>query len=343
MSLPARIAEKGLLPDAFVRWGIRRRHAKTLAEVRRGGVEGEAQALRRLLGEMRQSPIAVNTQSANAQHYEVPAEFFRVFLGPHWKYSSGLWGRGAETLERAEEAMLALTCERAALEDGMDILELGCGWGSLSLWMARHYPGSRIVAVSNSHSQRELIEARRAAAGVGNLDVRTADMNGFDPGRAFDRVVSVEMFEHMRNWERLLERIAGWLRPDGRLFVHHFSHREVSYFFRAQSEEDWMGRHFFTGGMMPSDGLIQRFQEHLVVEDHWRVNGLHYRRTLEAWLSALDRGRETVLPILSRVYGPSRAGLWFQRWRLFLLACAELFGYRDGNEWLVSHYRLRKR
>jgi cyclopropane-fatty-acyl-phospholipid synthase len=343
MSLPTRLAEKGLLPDVLIRWGIRRRHEKTLAEVRPNDVVRDGEAFRDLVDELRTGPIAIETRSANEQHYELPPAFFRVFMGPHMKYSSGLWRPGPMSLDEAEAAMLALTCERAAIEDGMTVLELGCGWGSLSLWMARHYPGSRILAVSNSNGQREFIRARCAEGGIENLEVVTADMNGFDTDHRFDRVVSVEMFEHMRNWERLLARIAGWLKPDGRLFVHHFAHRELAYLFRGESEEDWMGRFFFTGGMMPSDDLMLRFQEHLLVEDHWRVNGRHYQRTLDSWLKRLDDGRQAALPILSEVYGAPQAKLWFERWRLFILACSELFGYGNGNEWLVSHYRLKKR
>ncbi len=343
MNIPVRIAEQGCLPDHVIRWGIRRLHEKTLREERASDVEREGEALRRLIHGMRTSPIALHTELANQQHYEVPAEFFRIFLGPRMKYSSGLWSPGATTLEQAEEAMLALTCHRAAIENGMGILELGCGWGSLSLWMAARYPASRILAVSNSKGQREFIRDRCAEHGIHNLEVVTADMNEFSTDRGFDRVVSVEMFEHMRNWERLLERIAGWLEPGGRLFVHHFSHREAAYLFRSESEEDWMGRHFFSGGMMPSDGLILHFQEHLLVEDHWRVSGRHYSQTLEAWLERLDDHRQEALAVLEKVYGSSQAALWLNRWRLFLLACSELFGYRKGNEWLVSHYRLKRR
>jgi cyclopropane-fatty-acyl-phospholipid synthase len=343
MKLTAAIAEKGLLPDPAIRWGIRRLHRKTLSEVKRGDVEAESNALQRFIRELRESLIAIDSQRANEQHYEVPSAFFRLFLGPHMKYSSGLWNPGTATLEHAEEAMLDLTCKRAGIENGMEILDLGCGWGSLSLWMAQHYPKSRILAISNSSGQRELIHGRCAELGMTNLEVMTADMNAFDCERRFDRIVSVEMFEHMRNWERLLARISLWLKPEGRLFVHHFSHREVTYLFRSESDEDWMGHYFFAGGMMPSDGLIQRFQQDLIVEDHWRVNGRHYQRTLEAWLEKLDSSRSAALPILASVYGPSKATVWFNRWRLFLLACSELFGYQNGNEWFVSHYRLKKR
>ena len=239
--------------------------------------------------------------------------------------------------------MLALTCERAELGFDQDILELGCGWGSLTLWMAEFYPDSRIVAVSNSHSQRAFIEAQCQARGFANVQVMTADMNDFATDRRFDRVASVEMFEHMRNYPELLRRIQGWLKPGGKLFVHIFTHRQFAYPFETAGEDDWMGRYFFTGGLMPSRDLLPRFQEHLRLEEQWSLNGRHYQRTLEAWLRRQDQQRDTILPLFRETYGPDQAQRWFQRWRVFFMACAELFGYRQGEEWGVSHYRFCRR
>jgi cyclopropane-fatty-acyl-phospholipid synthase len=277
------------------------------------------------------------------QHYEVPPEFFSLVLGARRKYSCCWFPEGTETLDEAEEKTLALTCERARLADGMDILELGCGWGSLTFWMAERYPRSRITAVSNSGTQRAFITACCRERGITNVDVVTADMNHFDTGKGFDRIVSVEMFEHMRNYALLLRKIASWMRPDGKLFVHMFCHREYAYFFETEGEDNWMGRYFFSGGIMPSDDLLLYFQDDVVLEDHWRVDGTHYKRTANHWLANMDARKEGILSVLERTYGKQDAALWFQRWRIFLMACAELWGFRNGQEWWVAHYLFKKR
>ena len=334
-------AERGWLPDRIVRRGIRRLLRRRLREERRRVGDGLEAALERTLAAMRESPIALATGDANAQHYEVPAAFFRIILGPRMKYSACAWPDGVRTLEAAEAAALDLACARSGIADGMRVLDLGCGWGSLALWIARSYPSARVVAVSNAAAQRRHIEAVCELEGLGNLEAVTADMNRFDPPRRFDRIVSVEMFEHMRNHERLLRRIRSWLAPDGRLFVHLFAHRRYCYFFERDGEDDWMARHFFTGGMMPSADLLPRCLDGLALERRWSLGGRHYERTLRAWLARLDARRPEVEAVLaggrSRAEGRLAAG----RWRLFLLACAELFGYRGGSEWGVEHYLLR--
>jgi cyclopropane-fatty-acyl-phospholipid synthase len=289
---------------------------------------------------MAQHPIAVRPDAANAQHYEVPPAFFGLVLGPRRKYSCCLYRGAGDTLAAAEEHALAETAVHAGLADGQDILELGCGWGSLSLWMAEKYPAARIVAVSNSHGQRTHIEAAAAARGFTNLRVITADMNDFAIQQRFDSVVSVEMFEHMTNWQSLLRRVHRWLRPDGRLFLHVFSHHSAPYLFDVADKEDWIAQHFFTGGIMPSHGLIRHAAETFEVEDDWRWSGEHYARTARDWLSNFDRNEMVVMEVLRDVYG-SEAGLWKRRWRLFFLATAGLFGHAGGSEWGVSHYRLR--
>ena len=334
-------AERGWVPDWMVRRGIRRLLRARLAEIGAGDCEAAAAATRRFVEEMDASEIAPMPDQANSQHYELPPAFFREVLGPHRKYSCCYWGHGVEDLPAAEEAALAITAERAGLEDGMRILELGCGWGSLTLWMARRYPHARIVAVSNAASQRRCIEERAKRRGIGNLRVVTADMNDFETGERFDRVVSVEMFEHMRNHRELLGRIARWLEPHGRLFVHIFCHRDVPYAFVPRDESDWMSRHFFSGGIMPSDALPLHFPERLRAVGRWRWSGRHYQRTADAWLANMDLRRDRIEPILASVYGAD-APRWWVRWRVFFMACAELFGYARGQEWWVSHYLFER-
>lgn len=343
MTWAVEAAERGWIPDRLLRTGIRRlcRGRLRVEGEQASGRDGEVRQA--FIDRMNGGPVAPVPEKANEQHYELPAEFFAKVLGPQRKYSCCFWGDGVDTLAEAERLALEITCQRAELADGQSILELGCGWGSLSLWMARKLPHSRITAVSNSAPQRESIEAAAARDGIRNLRVITADMNRFAPVGRFDRVVSVEMFEHMRNYRRLMQRISGWLEPRGRLFVHLFSHRRLAYAFETEGEEDWMGRNFFTGGIMPSDDLLPHFQDDLRLLQQWRWNGRHYEKTANAWLANLDARRSELLPVLAEVYGPSEARRWCERWRIFFLACAELFGYARGEEWGVSHYLFENR
>ena len=343
MSLGIELTERGLLPDFLVRHGMYRLLAARVREELRGGCEGLSQRHRALLEELRAGPIALHVRDANTQHYEVPAAYFEQVLGPRLKYSSCLWQDNVTDLAAAEDAMLAITCQRAQLIDGMDVLELGCGWGSLTLWMAEHFPRSRILAVSNSSSQRDFILSQATARGLTNVEVQTCDMNDFTTSRRFDRVVSVEMFEHMRNYESLFSRIAGWLKPGGKLFAHVFYHGRCAYTFETDGRNDWMARHFFTGGTMPSAELFFEFQRDLVIEDRWLINGRHYQKTLEAWLVRHDAARAQILPLFEVTYGRDNAARMFQRWRMFYMACSELFGYRHGEEWGVAHFLFQRR
>ncbi len=318
----AEVVERDLVPDALIRMGIRRLLRARLTEAQQGGEAAE-------------------TAAANHQHYEVPAEFFVRVLGPHRKYSCGLWNGPGTTLGESEAAMLELTCQRAGIADGQEILELGCGWGSLSFWMAAHYPNSRIMGVSNSNSQRAFIEAEAARRNLSNLEIVTCDMNNFHTDRRFDRIVSVEMFEHMRNYDQLFGRIAGFARPNATLFVHVFSHRRFAYPFEVRDATDWMAQHFFTGGIMPSAGLFHHFQTHWKIANQWAVSGEHYQRTSEAWLRRMDVNRPEIVDLFREVYGEDNALRWFVRWRIFFMACAELFGYSNASEWGVSHYLFR--
>ncbi|SAK88816.1 cyclopropane-fatty-acyl-phospholipid synthase [Caballeronia arationis] len=340
--------ERGRIPDSLVRLGMRQLIRRRLADESAGDDEARAQRFTRLVDELRASPIAIETHAANAQHYEVPAEFFRAHLGPHLKYSCCLYREGTMTLAEAERAMFALYATRARLADGQRILDLGCGWGSLSMWLAERYPRARIVALSNSRGQREFIEARAAERGLSNLRVVTGDVVDFefDPallGEGFDRILSVEMFEHMKNYRLLLKRVAGWMRDDAKLFVHVFAHRTLAYHFEVKDGSDWMSKYFFTGGTMPSESLLLYFQDDLAIDRHWCVSGTHYERTANDWLVNLDAARSRLLPLLIQTYGPADAPRWFQRWRMFYMAVAELFGFRSGEEWGVAHYLFTRR
>lgn len=334
------LAERGMLPDALLRLGIRRMCADRLRTERAGGLSAKGERQAQLIDVLRQSPVAIETAAANAQHYELPSGFFGQCLGPRLKYSCCYYPRGDETLAEAEDAMLSLYGERAELADGQRILELGCGWGSLTLWMAERYPRAHITAVSNSHGQRRHIEAQCRERGISNVQVLTRDVNTLtlEPG-TFDRCVSIEMFEHMRNYQTLMQRIGGWLAPGGKLFVHIFAHRELAYPFETAGADNWMGRHFFTGGLMPAADTLLHFQQALRIERRWLVDGTHYQKTANHWLQEQDSRRDAVMAVLRQAYGDN-ARLWFQRWRIFWMACAELFGYADGQEWLVAHYRF---
>ncbi|MDH3505927.1 MAG: cyclopropane-fatty-acyl-phospholipid synthase family protein [Gammaproteobacteria bacterium] len=335
-------AEMGLLPDRVIRAGIRRLNKQRLEEIGADDLEHAAADLDEFVARMHTSPIAPVPDLANEQHYEVPAAFFGEVLGTHRKYSCCHWTPATRSLDEAEAEALRITCERAGIVDGMTVLDLGCGWGSLSLWIAAYYPNCRITSVSNSSSQRQHIINEAWERDLKNITVLTRDMNEFDSTEQFDRIVSVEMFEHMRNYPELFRRIDTWLKPRGRFFMHIFCHRSCAYEFVDNGPSDWMSRHFFAGGIMPSDGLPARFQSDLSLLRQWRWDGRHYERTANAWLENMDASRDRIMALFAETYGSDQADKWFMRWRIFFMACAELFGHDGGQEWYVSHYLFER-
>ncbi|MEM9401663.1 MAG: cyclopropane-fatty-acyl-phospholipid synthase family protein [Pseudomonadota bacterium] len=334
--------ETGLVPDSVIRAGIRRLLDRKQAEIEAGDVEFSSATLNDFVDMMNSSPIALVPELANEQHYEVPAAFFGYCMGEHRKYSCCQWDEHTGNLTEAEALALQTTVERAGIQDGMRVLDMGCGWGSVSLYVAERFPACSVVGVSNSNSQREYILAKASERGLDNLDIVTADMNDFDASGTFDRIVSIEMFEHMRNYGELFRRISGWLNDGGRFFMHIFCHRTTPYEFIDNGPSDWMSRHFFSGGIMPSVDLPLRFPKHLSIEKRWSWNGQHYAKTCRAWLDIMDSNRNHIMPILRETYGDDDADRWWMRWRMFYMACEELFAYDNGDEWFVSHYLFSK-
>ena len=342
MNLAIQCAEKGFVPDYLIKVGIRRLLKQRIKQMNQERSLNED--LTSMFSEkLKKQPIAVHTKEANEQHYEVPAEFFTNVLGKRLKYSSCYFPSPTSTLDEAEEAMLELYAKRAGLADGMSILDLGCGWGSLSLWLAEQYPHAQIQAVSNSALQKKYILKQANQKDLKNIEVVTRDINKFHAEKQkFDRIISIEMLEHVRNYESLFARISDWLKPDGSFFAHIFSHKKNPYEFETENDDDWMGRYFFTGGIMPSRSLFYHFNKNLHVAEEWAVNGSHYEKTALAWLANLDRNAEAIQDIFAYAYGKAEASLWVQRWRIFFLSCAELFSYDDGYEWGVFHYRFER-
>ena len=337
-----KLAENGILPDPLIRLGIRRLCEQRLSEASALGTEALEEKHQQWIALSTVSPIAIVPEKANEQHYEVPPRFFELVLGANLKYSSGYWPKGVSSLDESEHEMLKITCERAGLVDGQDILELGCGWGSLTCFMAQNFPNSKITAVSNSKDQRNFIEQKNDKLNLQNIKVVTADMNDFSTDEKFDRVVSIEMFEHMRNYDELLKRIDGWLNQNGKLFVHIFSHKKIAYPFEDKGDGDWMAREFFSGGQMPSHRLLMSFPGRMKAEASWRVDGTHYEKTSRAWLEKMDKNKKAVVKVFSNTYGEKTANIWFQRWRIFFMSCEVLFGFNEGSEWGVSHYLFEK-
>jgi cyclopropane-fatty-acyl-phospholipid synthase len=337
------LLEKNLVPDFLIRQGIRNLLKQRLSYEKKENSEKQKQHLLDLVHELKSSPIAVHTKAANEQHYEVPTEFFQYCLGKHLKYSSGYWNENVTDIDRSESDMLELTCQRAQLQDGQQVLELGCGWGSLSLYMAAKYPLSEFTVVSNSKTQKLYIDEQAQKRGIKNLHVITCDINEFSIDKKFDRVVSVEMFEHLRNYQLLFKKIASLMKDDAKMFVHIFTHKEYAYKFEAKDESDWMSKYFFTGGIMPSNDLFSHFNDDLSVREQWIVSGMHYSKTSEAWLKNMDRNKTAIILLFEKTYGKENALKWWVYWRIFYMACAELWGFNKGEEWMVCHYLFTKK
>ena len=345
---PIDLVEKGRVPDSITRAAMRKLMAQRLKDEFAGDGEERSRRFNNFLAELRASPIAVETAAANEQHYEVPAEFFHLHLGPRLKYSCALYPTGKETLAEAENQMFALYAQRAELENGMRILDLGCGWGSLSLWLAEHYPKSQIVGLSNSSGQRKFIQQRAKERKLDNLIILTGNIVNFEMppaslGSGFERVMSIEMFEHMKNYGLLLKKVAGWMRPGSKLFIHIFVHKLLAYHFEIKDKTDWMSQYFFTGGTMPSENLLLNFQDDVRLLQQWWVSGTHYEKTANHWLAGMDAKKPEIMEIFRLGYGEKEAVIWFNRWRMFYMAVAELFGYDHGNEWGVAHYLFEPR
>jgi cyclopropane-fatty-acyl-phospholipid synthase len=336
------LLEKNKVPDFLIRIGIRKLLKQRLRDENKGSIEAQQKHLLQLIEELKASPIAIHTAEANEQHYEVPTEFYKYCLGKHLKYSSGYWNNGVTDIDISEQDMLELTCQRAELKNGQHVLELGCGWGSLSLFMAQKFPLSNFTVVSNSRTQKMYIDEEAKKNKLENLTVITVNINDFRLNQTFDRVVSVEMFEHMRNYQKLMRLVSDHLKPDGKLFVHIFTHKRYAYKFEVIDESDWMSKYFFTGGIMPSNNLLLYFNEDLSMQTQWLVSGAHYQKTAEAWLRNMDKHQQEIMPLFEETYGKDNALKWWVYWRIFYMACAELWGYKNGNEWMVSHYLFEK-
>uniref|UniRef100_A0A7S3DNC6 Polyketide synthase methyltransferase domain-containing protein n=1 Tax=Entomoneis paludosa TaxID=265537 RepID=A0A7S3DNC6_9STRA len=341
------MVKMGLVPDFLIRFGIRVQLYNHLNVLAADNVETELKNKTEIVHKLKTMPIAIATDEANEQHYEVPAKFYDLCLGPRKKYSSGLWPNKDTTFEESEVAMLEHYCQLAGVEDGMSIVDLGCGWGSLTLHLAERYPNAKITGISNSHSQREYIlnTAKERGYNVGNITIVTCnvsdDKGALDVVKGNDRVMTVEMFEHMKNYDHLMEKVNGFLKPGGKLFVHIFTHKDYTYHF----DKGWMSDNFFTGGTMPSDDLLLYFANHFKIENHWRVNGTNYEKTSNGWLDYLDKSWKSgeLKPVLAQAYGEGNEREWYVNWRLFFLACAELWGLENGNEWIVSLYLFERR
>ncbi len=331
----------GRLPDFVIRLGIKFLNKRRLQEHYSLSSEIRHEKLKEFMLQLKTGPISVNTKTTNAQHYELPTEFFKIVLGPKLKYSCSYFNSKKDTLAEADENMLNIYLQRAKIKNSDEILELGCGWGSLTVYMATQFPKSKITAISNSSVQKKYIDQLLKKRKIKNVNVITSDFNDFSTQKKFDKVVSIEMFEHIRNYEKAFQKVHSFLKKGGQCFIHIFAHREIAYPFEVKDDSDWMSKYFFTGGTMPSNHLFTYFCHPLKINDHWVVNGKQYTYTADKWLENMDANKERVLKIFQDVY-EDEYKIWYQYWRIFFMSVAELFGYKNGNEWVINHYLFEK-
>ncbi|KAJ4830155.1 hypothetical protein Tsubulata_042905 [Turnera subulata] len=335
--------ERNLLPDAVVRRLTRLLLASRLRSGCKPSSELQLLDLLQFVHSLKEMPIAIQTETAKAQHYELPTSFFKLVLGKNMKYSCCYFPNESSSLEDAEKAMLELYCERAKLKDGHTVLDVGCGWGSLSLFIAQKYANCKITGICNSTTQKAYIEEQCRDLQLHNLEIIVADISTFEMEASYDRIFSIEMFEHMKNYGQLLNKISKWMKQDTLLFVHYFCHKAFAYHFEDINEDDWITRYFFTGGTMPSANLLLYFQDDVSIVNHWLVNGKHYSKTSEEWLKRMDKNLASIKPIMESTYGKDQSLKWTVYWRTFFIAVAELFGYNNGDEWMVAHFLFRKK
>ena len=333
------LLSRGLIPDFLLRRGVRSQGKQRLAMMVKGNLSNDYE---KFLKEASSGEIAVHTDDANNQHYEVDSEFFQYCLGKNLKYSSCYWDENTSSLDQAEDNMLELYCKRADVKDGMDILDIGCGWGSLSLFLANKYPNANITGISNSSSQKLFIDKEASKRNLRNLKIITSDINDFKSSKKFDRIISIEMFEHTKNSKKLLDSIDSWLNPKGCFFMHDFAHKNNPYYFDKDQNNAWMAKYFFTGGMMPNHNLFRDLESNLNYQKSWMLSGTHYEKTSNAWLNKMDHNREKILTLFKENSDIKTAKRNFHFWRLFFIACAEIFGYANGSEWCVSHHLFNK-
>ncbi|KAJ3691988.1 hypothetical protein LUZ60_012338 [Juncus effusus] len=335
--------ERNLLPDAVVRRLTRLLLAARLREGYLPSAHLQLESLLHFIRSLKEMPIAVETDTAKTQHYELPTSFFELVLGKNLKYSCCYFKEKSSDLEESEIEMLDLYCERCQIKDGNRVLDLGCGWGSLSLYVAKKYKNCNVTGICNSVTQKTHIDQQCRQNNLTNVEIIVADISKFQMERTFDRILSIEMFEHMKNYKELMKKISGWMEPDGLLFIHHFCHKTFAYHFEDKNEDDWITRYFFTGGTMPSSNLLLYFQEDVSVVNHWLVNGTHYSKTSEEWLKRMDKNISKIKPIFETTYGKDSAIKWIAYWRTFFISVAELFGYNNGDEWMVALYLFKKK